>query len=134
MRLRAILTIGLNGHQAGRGIVSHRSDAQTKTGADNYDRDQTMKKIAFVIAAVAAISTSASTASAMNLGSLSRQSPVSATLELAAIADPAVCTDATCGLAASHPASVAPVIHMIFASVGGLVEKARFQFALSERG
>jgi hypothetical protein len=129
MAMPTILMIGLNAPQAGGASLSHRSDAPRKIGAGHHDRDQTMKNTAFVIAAAIALSASASGAGAMNLGSLSRQSPIAASLELAAMADPAVCSDATCGLAARQPAAVAPVMHLIFASLGGLVEKARLQVA-----
>lgn len=79
-----------------------------------------MKTIAFAFTAAIAIASLASTAGAMTLGSLSRQGPALVTAELA-MADPAVCRDLTCGVERGRGANLSPVIHIVFASIGGLV-------------
>jgi hypothetical protein len=75
------------------------------------------------------ISAFASNVEAMNLGSLSRQSPIPVVTEFASVADPAVCRDLTCGLEGREINDIVPVIHIIFASVSGFVAKARLQLA-----
>lgn len=85
-----------------------------------------MKKLVFAFMACMAVSTFASSASAMNLGALTRTSPTAA-VELVAVTEPAICRDATCGLGDRQASSVAPVIHVIFASFSQFVGKASHQ-------
>lgn len=82
-----------------------------------------MKKSVFAFAAAIAIISFAavSPAGAMNIGSLSRQHPVVPAAELAALADPAVCLDLSCGVAGKSAADYSPVLHIVFASVGGFL-------------
>jgi len=94
-----------------------------------------MKKIAFAFAAVLSISTfGVSTADAMNIGSLSRQRPLADSAELTTSSIPAICHDRACGVGNRGAADFTPVVHMIFASISGLVRShLDFAFAGSEQ-
>jgi hypothetical protein len=94
--------------------------------APDTDRDCNMKKLALTFVACMAVSTFAPAAGAMTLGALTRTSPVAA-VELVAVTEPAICRDVTCGLRDRQASSVAPVIHVIFASFSQFVGKAGHQ-------
>ena len=79
-----------------------------------------MNKFAFAFAATIALtSLSVSTAEAMTIGSLSRLSPVTADTELTTSSIPKMGRDFGGGGAQSGSAS--PVIHIIFASISGML-------------
>jgi hypothetical protein len=88
-----------------------------------------MKKIAFAIAASLLVSSFAvSTAEAMNLGSLSRERPVIASVELTTSSIPHAC--GTCGVGRQQSAAVAPSLHIIFISIGGFV-RSHLDYAIA---
>lgn len=86
-----------------------------------------MKNTAFACVAAIAVSVFASTAGAMNLGSLSRESPVIDVIDLAPVAEPAICRDLTCGARSRKAPDVTPALHVIFTSAGDHIQKTRFQ-------
>lgn len=82
----------------------------------------TMNNTAFAFVAAIAIGCfAASTADAMNIGSLSRQRPAIAGTEVASLAFPAVCQDLSCKVGDKKAADYAPMFHIVFASVGNFV-------------
>jgi hypothetical protein len=86
------------------------------------DRDWTMKTLVYAFAAAIAIGAfNASTVEAMTLGSLSRAQPRIASAKIATLAFPAVCHDPACGVRSRKTVDVAPVAHVILASISGFV-------------
>jgi len=79
-----------------------------------------MKTLAFA-AAIAINVLNVSTAEAMSLGSLSRPQPQIASAGIATLAFPAVCHDPACGVRDRKTVDVAPVAHIMLASIGGFV-------------